>query len=141
MEKISFNSGYKTYCINDDENAVIRINTTDIHIIDRITQAKKKLNEIMSEYSAINENDVTSDEAVKLMSEAEKKIREQINYVFGSDVCSAAFGITSCLSPVGGQPLFMNFLDAVLPIIEKDVLAERNATSKNIQKYTSQLKK
>lgn len=71
----------------------------------------------------------------------DKEIREQINYIFGNDVCTAAFGTTNCLSPAGGNLLYQNFLDALFPILEKDISAEKAKVEKNIKKYTSQVKK
>ena len=141
MEKITFNSGYKEYQINDDENAVIRINTTDMSILDRINEVKKSLNGIMNKYKDLEKENLSTDEAIPFLSKCDKDIRKQINYIFGSDVCTAAFGTSNCISPCGGQPLFMNFLDAIIPIIEKDVIAEQKLSSKNIEKYTSQAKK
>lgn len=75
-----------------------------------------------------------------IMSSCDKEIREQINYIFGNDVCTAAFGTTNCLSPAGGNLLYQNFLDALFPILEKDISAEKVKMEKNIKKYTSQVK-
>ena len=141
MEKISFNNGYKEYKINDDENAVIRINTTDMKIIDRANEAKKNFNEIMKKYEDIENQNLPDDKVFSLVSECDRDIREQINYIFGSDVCTAAFGNANCISPCGGQPLFMNFINAIIPLIEKDIAKEQKLSAKKIEKYTSQAKK
>ena len=39
MQKLVFDRGYKEYQIGDDENAVIRINTTDVGILARLNKA------------------------------------------------------------------------------------------------------
>ncbi len=141
MERIKFNRGYKEYCINDDENAVIRINTTDIRIINRIDTAMKNLKNIVHDFLALVQEEQQDEKIISALADLEKKAREQINYIFNSDVCTAAFGNMSCLSMCDGQPVCMNFIEAIVPIIKRDVEAEQKLSSKRIEKYTSQAKK
>lgn len=46
MQKLVFDRGYKEYQIGDDENAVIRINTTDVGILARLNEAVKNIEQI-----------------------------------------------------------------------------------------------
>ena len=140
MTSLKFDDGYKEYSINGDESRVIRINTTDFAIFDRIKKAMSTIDDISKEYK--NAEPKTDDEANELFVSADKKVREQINYIFDSDVSSVAFGNTNCFSIVfsNKQPLFYNFLNAIIPTIRSDIEKVMTSQNKNVAKYTSQLK-
>lgn len=140
MTSLKFDDGYKEYSINGDESKVIRINTTDFAIFDRIKKAMSTIDDISKKYK--NAELKTDDEANELFVSADKKVREQINYIFDSDVSSVAFGNTNCFSIVfsNKQPLFYNFLNAIIPTIRSDIEKVMTSQNKNVAKYTSQLK-
>lgn len=137
MQSINFNKGYKEYAINGDESCVIRFVPSDFGILERMEKSVPVIEGIHQKYADSKDVGDMSD----IMSSCDKEIREQINYIFGNDVCTAAFGTTNCLSPAGGNLLYQNFLDALFPILEKDISAEKAKVEKNIKKYTSQVKK
>ena len=45
MNKIIYNDGWKSYQINDDENAIIKVMTTDFDIQDRYATAINRIEE------------------------------------------------------------------------------------------------
>lgn len=138
MNNINYDDGYKSYTLNNDENKVIRINTTDMSILKRLNTARKNIQKISDELSKINEDKMSVDDIINRLDDCDKKIRAEINYIFGSDVATLVFGITNCASMSGGQPLFMRFINGVIPVIENDIKSEQG---KKIAKYTSQAKK
>ncbi len=140
MERINFSSGYKKYCINDDETAVIRINTRDNAILGRIKTALENLQNLAEILKGI-ENDNNADNVIKTLAEADQKARDEIDYVFGKGTSEIAFGPTDSCSIVEGQPVFMNFINAVIPLIEKDIMNEQEHLSKRVEKYTSHAQK
>lgn len=147
MENISFNDGYKEYTINNDESKIIRFNPSDFNIVDRVATAINAITDIVKDMKNQNiclNNDGTVDadsvtdlqHAGKIVSNTDKKIREQIDFILGSPICETAFGKQSCMSLVGGVPLYERFLNVITPIIRKDVLAEKKASQKRVEKYT-----
>lgn len=144
MESIVFNDGYKEYTINGDETKVVRFNPSDINIIDRIGKALEQIEQIAEEMRtsdiSLNPDGTATGDGVaaagEMVSAFDRRIREQIDFVLGSPVCATALGEQSCLSMVGGKPLYERLLDAVLPIIQKDVESERAASQKRVKKYT-----
>lgn len=137
MESLNFKTNIKTYCINDDASKAIAINTTDYAILDRIKKSLKSIEQIEQDYKDKTINN--DDEANTLFVEADAKVRDQINYIFGSDVCSNAFGNVNCLSLCDdGSTLFENFLNAIVPIIRKDITNAQKKQSKRIDKYVLQ---
>lgn len=131
MNTLKFNDGYKELSINGDETRVIRFNPSDFGIMDRLRSATEKIEGII---------DKSKDYSIEEAAAFDSDIRNIINEVFASDVCTAAFGDTNCISFAGGQPIFMNFLEAIAPVIKAECNAEKKKSAKKISKYTSQLK-
>lgn len=130
MKSIDFDSGFKTYAINGDENCVIRINTTDFNLPKRIQDANGTIKTVISEYEGKN--------AADDIAGCDTKVREIINEVFGSDICTPAFGKTNLFSITSnGNYIFENFLSALLPVIQADIeeAAKAAQVRPEVQKY------
>lgn len=136
MASIKFKTSIKTYDINGDKDRTVSINTADLGIFERAKKSMEMFADMQNEYKNIDGAD-----AWDMMSEYDKKIRKQINYIFGTDVCTPAFGNTNCFSFVDGVPMFVGFLNALLEEVKKDMQKSKSQMEKNISKYTSQVKK
>lgn len=140
MEKLNFNLGYKEYTINGDENAVIRINTTDFGLIDRLNKIREKTGDIVAELEKVKQSE--GEEAIlSAFAVSDEKMRALIDEVFGEGTSKNVFGGINCLSFAGGQPVAVNFFDAIFPIIQADIEEEQKASGKRIKKYTETAKK
>lgn len=135
MQNIHFDDGFKTYVLNGDESKVIKVNVTDFGIVDRFEKVKKDLEHLADKTTLSQSTDESE------MQQTDRIIREKINYIFGSDVSSVAFGSVCCFSPSNGMPVFVNFVNAIMPVIEKEMQVETDKMQLNIDKYTSQLPK
>lgn len=135
MENLNFENGYKEYSINGDESKVIRFRPTDFAINNRVDKAIKEIEKISRKYSQINDRD-----AFDSIIKCDEEVKEQINYIFGSDVCSIVFEGANCMSISKGVPLYQHFINAVVPLIKKEVSEEQKKSDNIIKKYTSQVK-
>ena len=130
MQSIKFDDGYKTYILNDDENKVIRVNVTDFNILDRYNKAQTDMQALIEEMQ--NDSEATPEK----IASYDKRIRENINFIFGSDVCTAAFGTANCMSVVSnGSMLFESFLNALMPQVQEDMGINLEAAKKRTDKY------
>lgn len=133
MQSINFNIGYKEYIINNDENNKVRININDLNIPHRIEECQSFFDETAEKYK--NENRLLTSEE---LAEMDKLIREKINYAFGTDVCTPAFGNINCMSPVeGGKMLFEAFFEVLMPVVEADMKAAAQAQAVHIKDKTN----
>ena len=138
MQSINFSTGIKEYAINGDENNVIKVNISDLNIVNRYQEASKKIEALAEKYKNVSKP--TSEQ----LTEADAEVRAQLNYVFDSDVCTPAFGNTNCFSPVSnGMFLFEAFMEAFMPLVQQDMKATANASKIHIEdktaKYTAHL--
>ena len=140
-EKLNFkkNPGIKEYCFQNDETAIIRVNTSDPNLYSRLQKGKKRLEKLAEKYRDFSSDN--SDEVVEMIDDIDKKIKSEINYMFDSDVSAVAFGNANCLElDDDGEPTFKNFLNALLPVVEEEIKAKQNKANKNISKYVNQAK-
>lgn len=139
MKNLNINKGYKEYSINNDENAVIRVRTTDFGIIEKLTKIKSRTAETVSKMEKLRESE-SIDTILAALDDADKEIREELDAVFDSYVSEVVFGSTNCLSFAGGQPIALNFLEAIIPEIQHDLEAEQGAAKKRIDAYAAAAK-
>jgi len=141
MQNLNFDDGYKEFKINNDESRVIRFNPADFSIIERIKTAYDEIDkatkinddiELKADGSPVEE----LGKAAEIVKEINDTIKAQIDYIFNSPVSEMVFGKQSPLGMVKGVPLYERFLNVVIPVIEKEVKAQQEASQKRISKYT-----
>ncbi len=138
MKSIKFNTGVKTYVLNDDESNTIQINVTDVNIASRLKKCQKQIDEIGAELQEMK------NPTPEQLSEYDERIKKLLDFAFGADISSHAFGDASCLSPLpDGSLLLFSFMDAFVPAVLEDIKrAGSGFKSQNrakIEKYTANL--
>lgn len=139
MRNLSIDKGYKEYTINNDENAVIRVKTTDFSLIDKLLHVKDNIAATVAEIEERKQSD-SLEKILAALDEADRKVKAELDRVFDGEVSAVVFGNTNCLSFSGGQPVALNFLEAIMPEIKRDLAAEQNAANEKISKYTDAAK-
>lgn len=134
MRELNFNSGYKEYDVNG--GATIRVNTTDFTLLDKLYRVKDNIAQTVAGLEQLKQS-ADLGAILAAMHDADVKVKQELNRVFGSDVSAAAFGDLNCLSFAGGQPIALNFLEAILPEIKADLTAEHAAAEEKIAAYTA----
>ena len=129
MHSINFSDNLKSFSINGDESRVIRFNPADPNILVRADAAQKRITEKQSQIESVKlmpdgapvEN--PTEQVRRLLKEFDDLIREEINYIFNSDVYDTVFAGQSPLCIVGEKKefLFEAFLKAAMPIIREGV--------------------
>ena len=144
MEKIKVNGNVKEYMIvneKDEELGVIRINMTDFDFFNRTKEAEKQIMSIMQRFKELHGKNLETEEIFASISELDKEIKEQLNYMFDYDVSSVVFGNTNCLSIGDGQPFVTRFLQSIIPVIKRDIEKENRQSKQKMSKYTKRYHK
>ena len=142
MTSINFDEGYKEYLINGDESRVIRVDTADYGILTRTSKANDAIQarmkstdiEIGTDGRALTDDDT----AIAEVEALEAFIREQVDFIFDAPVSDIAFGNKNALSTRKGVTLYERFINALMPIIEKDLEAENKASQARVDRYAKQ---
>ncbi|WP_303820966.1 hypothetical protein [Ruminococcus flavefaciens] len=153
--KLSFDDGYKNIEFNGDPDKVIRINPTDGMFLKRLAGIKDKAKQIAEKYGDVdlsaldrlkdieeNKEQVSDDafeelkKAAEAAAQVESATRELIDSVFESPVCDVVFGDSSCLSPVGGRPVYFAFLEVIIEYIAQETRKNTAKRQVKVKKYT-----
>lgn len=90
MQSLNFKTPLKTYAINNDENTVIKINTTDYSLVERLNKLTERTEELVQKYKNMKPEDVT----FEIFLDVDNEIRREIDYVLGAGVSQGAFGLS-----------------------------------------------
>ena len=132
MKSINFNTGVRTYIVNEDESKVISINLSDIDLMGRIKEAQGQIQQLSEKYRS------TEKPTFEEIKDINCEIRRVLNYTFGTDICTPAFGDANVMAPVDGKPLFHAFFDAFLPVLKEDLKAvapKKMEVKPEVQRY------
>lgn len=131
MQSISFDTGSKEYEING--KSTVKINIADLNMKARVDEMSPVLDRIVKEMSEID-----TPTAQQLQS-FDAQVKEIIDYAFGAPVSQAAFGNLNCLSPNSrGELIFEAFINAFMPLLQKDMAKLSESQSRKIEQKTAQ---
>ena len=124
-----------------DEIGVFYFRPTDVGIIDRYNKVAKDFDKIVEPLENVSINpDGTADEnneaEAAAMKEAEARLYEACDYLFGGNMSEAFFGKMHPFSPVGGKFYCESALGAVSQFISKQFGKEVEKVNKRVSKYT-----
>lgn len=129
--ELKIDRGLKSYEVKDIDGTLLGtlyVNPADIGIAARLEEARRAIQQLADGLAA--------DADVDQIIEADKLIREQINYIFGSDASSVFFkGVSALALLPDGTMVFEKVLQAAVPIIEDAVGKAVKASQKRVQKH------
>jgi len=130
MEKISFDSGVKSYKING--TGVLHFNPGDPNVYARFLEAADKLRGVekalVEEAKKLPEGDGAG--MVQLLNRADKEMKQVLSWVFGqeNDFDKILGGVNLLAVAENGQRVAINLLEALQPVLVEG--AERCAKEK-----------
>lgn len=130
--------------LNGDEIGVFYFNPTDFGILARYKEIENSVDKITEPLENIGINqkgEGISDEDVAALKEAEKRLDEMIDYLFGGNASEAFFGSVNPFSPIDGTFYCINVLDKVGDFITNAMNAEVEKQNERVGKYTDNYKK
>ena len=77
------------------------------------------------------------EKTIAITKEIDNFIKSKVDYIFGYDVSKDVFGAASSVSVTrNGDYYFDSFLNAVLPLVEREYGIRLKATNERVRKYT-----
>ena len=118
MQKITFDTGIKTYQIND--SGVLRFNPSDPN---RFKDLRVEIEQIQKDYNERSKATETGENAIDLLAEYDARVKKSLAHVFGeeNDFDSILSGANVMAVASNGELVITNFLDAMRPIVEDGV--------------------
>lgn len=123
------------------EVGVFYFQPTDIGMVDRYNKTVADFEKITEPLGNVNiKNDGTVDEnndaEVEAMREAQRRLYEACDYLFGGNMSEAFFGQVHPFSPVNGRFYCENALDVVGKFISQQFARETAKVNNRVNKYT-----
>lgn len=145
MAKLQINTGAKSYEIEDENGkllGVITIYPNDFNLGKRVKDAEKNILTLLEKAELIANNESRSNEDIANdIYDLDCKIKEQLDYMFNSNVSETVFKGLNCLNLNKGKYFAERFLEMIVPVITNELEASVKASSNRINKYASQASK
>lgn len=129
--ELKIDRGLKSYEVKDLDDTLlgtIYVNPADFGIAARLEEARRAIQQLA--------DGLASDADVDKIIKADKLIKEQVNYIFGSDASSVFFkGVSALALLPDGSMVFEKVLQAAVPIIEDAVGKAIKASQMRVQKH------
>lgn len=138
----------KRFRIDGDDSRIIELNTSDLNILARLKEAYPKLVALAEgAFKNLPEVDGTAedynfatDEAtatlVSTLTEADKKMRELIDYIFDSNVSELCAPSGSMYDPINGAFRFEHIISTLSALYEADISSEMGTIARRVKKHT-----
>jgi hypothetical protein len=131
--ELKIDRGLKSYEVKDLDDTLlgtIYVNPADFGIAARLEEARRAIQQLADGLASDADADVDK------IIEADKLIKEQVNYIFGSDASSVFFkGVSALALLPDGSMVFEKVLQAAVPIIEDAVGKAIKASQMRVQKH------
>jgi len=138
---ITFDDGIQTVMLNNDPDRIIKWNPSDMEFIDRFMAFQSYVDQdltpkITQIYETISQGNGMTAYKQGAITELGQIFNNELDKAFGYKVSEKAFmGASPLSSTKNGNLIFMNFLDALTPLIEQSTKDFESARGKYTEKY------
>lgn len=146
MNAIRVDTGIREYPVMDMDGNVlttVRMNPTDMNFIETVFNALEDIDRMYTGYQEevkkiekIEDDTEAGVQMFDLTGNANVQIREKINNLFSTDICTPIIGNMSILTPADGFPLWANILFGFIDLFDAKLVEEKQKQNPRIEKYT-----
>ncbi len=142
LNEIVVDDGYLRIPVKNtygEQIGVFCFNPTDIGILKRFEEVRNKFESVVEPLQETNINPDgtgTNTTDVQQIEEAEKRLYDLCDYLFGGEFSKAFFGKVNPFSPIDGKFYCENALNMVANFISKKFDTEVSKISTRVDKYT-----
>lgn len=137
----------KKFRFDKDDNRIVEINTSDMNLMQRVSEAYPKLEDLQTKASKLTEglnddNDSTAGaiESISTMAErlsaVDAEMRDLLDYMFDAPVSAAAAPTGSMYDPFGGSFRYEHIIAVVMKQYEDNLQSEFGKMEKQLKKHT-----
>ena len=118
----------KRFRINGDNSKILELNTSDMRIASRLKEAYPRLNNLMDEVADEFNNlpdEVEDEETLTKVADAvdkiDKKMRDEIDYIFDANVSEVCGSDGSMWDPIDGMFRYEHIIDKLAKLYENNL--------------------
>ncbi len=139
MKELNFATGLEEFSLNGKCSVVF--NPTDPNFAERLFNTFDDLDEKQERYRARIDKTADKAEIFRIGREMDAEMRERVNAVFGTDICTPLIGSMNIYALADGMPAWANLLLTIMDEVDTTFAREQKATNPRIKKYTEKYKK
>lgn len=130
MKELNFDTGLVRYKINKRGN--LCFNPSDPNVYHRLKQLAPYISSLEREIEQRAEDAKNGEQAIDLLAEYDRKVKEKLGYVFGTENdFDEIFGSVNIMAiATNGEMVVTNFLNAICPIVEEGALTYAKAEAR-----------
>jgi hypothetical protein len=138
----------KKFRFDKDDTRIVEINTSDMNLMQRVSDAYPKLQELQTKASKLTEGlDVENTESeaetfkdittmAERLSAVDTEMRELLDYMFDAPVSAAAAPSGSMYDPFNGSFRYEHIITVVMKQYEDNLQSEFSKMEKQLKKHT-----
>ena len=138
----------KKFRFDKDDNRIVEINTSDMNLMQRVSEAYPKLQELQTKASKLTEGlNVENEESefaaiediatmAERLSAVDAEMRELLDYMFDAPVSAAAAPSGSMYDPFNGSFRYEHIITVVMKQYEDNLQSEFSKMEKQLKKHT-----
>lgn len=134
MKELNFDTGVVTYAVNG--KCELAFNPTDSTFVEKLFNAFDTLDKKQEAYKAEVEKTANKREVFDTARKMDEEMRDIINEVFGTDVCTPLFGTMNVYALADGLPVWANLMLGVMDEVDTTIARENKLINPRISKYT-----
>jgi len=119
--------------INGDNNSILELNLSDVGIGERLEKGYAKL---QAEIKKISDMEISDEDLPKKLKEADRLMRETIDYIFDSNVSEVCCKFGTMFDLDNGVYKFERILEALTNLYADNINSEYRAMKKRVQQVT-----
>lgn len=135
----------KRFTLDGNTDRILELDTADLSIVQRLSEAYPKLEDLEREVSQITEGVEAKDETVvqdmnilaTRLREADGKMRELLDYIFDSNVSEMCAPNGSMYDPIGGQLRYEHLITILIGLYEENLAVEMKRVQKRVKSHTA----
>ena len=140
-EVIRFETGIQEFDLNGKKT--VYFSPTDMNFIETVFNVAERLDQREAEFQKQLEAMTEEDEPkiFDLGRQHDAEIREEINGIFGEDICTPVFGSLNVFALADGLPIWANLLFAIIDKLDDEFVKQKEKTNPRLAKYTAKYSK
>ena len=138
----------KRFLIDDDENRVLELNTSDMNIIQRLAEVYDKFGALEEKLGHLGDGfspDSTDANDIKAVAsrlkDVDTEMRNLLDYLFDSNVSEVCAPFGSMYDPIGGMQRYEHIINALIPLYDDTISAETKKIQARVKKHTAKYTK
>lgn len=135
MAEIKFDTNLEEVNIND--KVTVWLNLSDFEFAMKVAEAIGQMGEIQEKCGNDISEQTDASKMFAILREADGKIREKIDALFGLDVCTPLYGRMNVMSYADGLPVWCNLMFALYDEMLSRMSAQQKKIAPRIDKYTA----